>query len=655
MLYPCKPLRRAVLTSLAALLTGAGLRATAQEAKIPLRGNVPPLVATARPLRRMEAAAPLRFSIALPVRNQAGLNDLLRRLYAPGDPQFHHFLQTGGFAARFGATQADYDAVIAYVKAQGLTVAATSPNRLLLQVTGSAAQVEKAFGVRMMRYQASEGRVFHAPDAEPTLPPAIANLVSGIVGLDDALEAASNVMRLGKPLGGVKGGGGANGGSGPSGGYSPNDIKIAYNLKGVSETGTGQTIALFELDGYVAGDITTYEDKFSISHVTVQNVLVDNFSGNPTAPTKTTPSPNGPLEVTLDIELAIALAPGASKILVYEGTSFVDIYNKIANDNTAQLVSSSWYPLAIDSSVSSSQLNSENTAFQQMATQGQSFYAASGDFGDKVNTGTDRNGNPILTFGVQDPSSQPYCCGVGGTNLSNNGAGGAWSSETAWSGSGGGISGEWPLPWYQSEAVSPGSGGSASSRNVPDVALNAGVGYSIYYSNVLNNGGGWLGNVGGTSCAAPLWAAFTARVNQRRINNGLGALGFPDPAIYYLAQTPAYGSDFHDMTSGSNGTYSAVTNYDNVTGFGSFNGGNLIGGLLINGSAFHVDGNYNGFFQFGTPVFPYHTVTQAVNAAPANGVTIIYIKGNTYSENINTNKRLLLLNDGGGTVHIGAP
>src|SRR5262249_33656501 len=146
----------------------------------------------------------------------------------------------------------------------------------------------------------------------------------------------------------------------------------AYSLSGTTLNGSGQTLGLFELDGYTASDVTNYENFFSLPHVTLQNVLVDGFSGIPSGG-------GGSAEVTLDIELQIALAPGATRILVYEGPNstagVVDTYNRIATDNLAKQISTSWgLP---ESSNSATVRNSENTIFQQMAAQGQSIFAAS--------------------------------------------------------------------------------------------------------------------------------------------------------------------------------------------------------------------------------------------------------------------------------------
>ncbi len=255
---------------------------------------------------------------------------------------------------------------------------------------------------------------------------------------------------------------------------------------------------------------------------------------------------SGSAEVTLDIELQIALAPGASKIIVYEGpnsdSGVIDTYNRIATDNLAKQISTSW---GLDEGdTSTAVFSSENAAFQQMALQGQSIYAASGD------SGAYDNGTALS---VDDPASQPYVVGVGGTTLFVN-PDETYNYETTWNtdnkvsdgAGGGGFSSIWPIPaWQQGIA----SAASATMRNVPDVSLNADpdTGYSVYHMAKAN---GWT-VYGGTSCAAPLWAAFTARVNQQRAANGIPPLGFANPSIYQIATGARYGDDFHDIADGS--------------------------------------------------------------------------------------------------------
>ncbi len=324
---------------------------------------------------------------------------------------------------------------------------------------------------------------------------------------------------------------------------------------------------MFELDGFTQSDITAYENAFGLPHVPLQVILIDGFSGTPG---------DGAAEVTLDIELMIAMAPGVSSILVYEGPNsgqgLIDTYNRIATDNRAKSVSTSW-GLPEDESTSSL-LTAENQIFKQMATQGQILYAASGD------SGAYDDGSALS---VDDPASQPMVVGVGGTSLTTT-SGGAYVSETTWStgtgpghnGGGGGISSVWSIPSWQVGAAGAGSLASTTMRNVPDVSFDAdpNTGYAIYFE------GQWL-VFGGTSCAAPLWAAFTALVNQSLVAANKSALGFPNPTYYQLGESSFYSSTFHDINDHStNGYYPAVTGYDLATGWGSFRGDALLSYLV---------------------------------------------------------------------------
>jgi len=270
------------------------------------------------------------------------------------------------------------------------------------------------------------------------------------------------------------------------------------------------------------------------------------------------------------------LASGATQIMVYEGPGtnqgIFDIYNQMATDNAAKAISSSWgYPedeavdLTVTGASTSSFLQAENLVFQRMALQGQTIYAASGDdgaFGDSKYA----PGSLI----VQDPSSQPFVTGVGGTSLSGTDA---TFTETAWNSahgaSGGGVSAVWNIPSYQSQA---GVGASTKFRNVPDVALNADPDNSSYLIIV----DGIPAGAGGTSAAAPLWAGLTALLNQQRLTLGTGYLGFANPTLYRVAKSTSSAIVYNDITSGNNGYYNASAGYDNVTGWGSFHGSGLI-------------------------------------------------------------------------------
>ncbi len=533
-----------------------------------LAGHVPTAaIAHSRLLGRVASAQTVQLALTLPLRNQAALTDLIARQSTPGDPLYGHYLTPAEFTAQFGPTASDYAAVAAAAKQNGLAVTGTHPNRLLLDVSGPASAVESAFGLHLQRYVNANGREFYAPNAGPALPAGLAGRVSGVVGLDNAVRLHSH---LHPALSGRAG-------SGTDGGLTPNDIKTAYSLPTTAGlTGAGQTIALYELDGYTPSDIAAYESAYGLPAVPLQNILVDGVTGS---------AGSGADEVTLDIELAQALAPGISKILVYETpndnvtSQYLDGYNRIATDNLAKQISTSWgYQ---EDGSDRMLINGENPIFQEMAAQGQSIFAVTGD------NGAYDDGSALS---VDDPGSQPYVTGVGGTTLTTNGSGGAYVGESAWGlaynyldpnstdggeygvGGGGGFSTVWPAPSYQSVLPS-----APAMRSVPDVALDSDpeTGYSIYY-------GGGFTVYGGTSAAAPLWAGFTALVNQQRAAAGKAPIGFMNPPIYQIGASAAYTTNFHDVTSGTNLYYPAEPGYDNATGWGSFIGSALLNTLAGN-------------------------------------------------------------------------
>ena len=590
-----------------ALLLFLRLPATAQTAlpagAVRLPGHLSALAARSHALGRMNAAVPVRLTLALPPRDPQGMDDLLRRIYDPQDPLYGHYLTPDEFSARFGATGADYQVVMNYARAQGLTVVGAHPDHLLLDVAGPAQAVEAAFAIRLQQYQAADGRVFHAPDAAPAVPAAVAARLAGVFGLDSSLVAHPYRRRLepgarpqALPIPGP--------GTGPMGGLTPLDTKTAYGLTGTSLDGSGQTLGLLELDGYAPNDVRAYENQFGLPLMALENVSVDGATGQPGS---------GADEVTLDIELITALAPRAKEVLVYEGpnsdASILDIYSKIANDDRTNEVSTSWGLNQAQFEIDDPGfLNAENRIFQQMAMQGQAVFAAAGDNGAYDDLDSSH-------LSVDDPGSQPFVTGVGGTTLATHGPGGTRQGETTWNddplnngAGGGGISGSgfdaasgpgspyWPIPSYQVGAVSAASLGSTTMRNVPDVSLDAdpNSGYSIYFQ------GGWV-VYGGASTAAPLWAGFTALVNQQRAATGQSVLGFANPSLYAIGKGAAYSRDFHDIADGSsNGTidgdtsgvpnpsgqyappttgFPAVPGYDLATGWGTFNGANLLADL----------------------------------------------------------------------------
>ena len=525
-------------------------------------------MARARFVGRVSPLETVPLALTLPLRDPAGLSDLLGRLYTPGDPMQGRFLTPDEFAQRFGPTPEDYAAVADFARRAGLTVTGTHPNRLILDVAGPASAVESALRVHLGRYRGASGRLFRAPDADPSVPAALAGRLAGVVGLDTFAVHRPHLRPALNP----------ESGSGPKGGLAPSDIRNAYHLTG-GQGGAGQAVALYELDGYLASDITAYQGAFGLPALAPTTVLVDGATGAAGANTD---------EVALDIELAQALAPNLGHVYVYETPSdgldahYLDAYSRIATDNLAKQVSTSWG--SPESTNTQAFLQAENAIFQQMAVQGQSMFSATGDNGAYDNAGANPDGslnpNALGTLSVDDPGSQPYVTGVGGTRLSS-GPGGAYQSEAAWgspadttlspqgSGGGGGFSVQWPVPSYQA-GISP----APANRSVPDVALNAdpNTGYSVYTS------GAWH-VFGGTSVGAPLWAGFTALVNGQRAAAGLAPVGFLNPPLYQIGASASYAGGFNDVKTGSNLFYPARTGYDNASGLGTFSGDALLNTL----------------------------------------------------------------------------
>jgi hypothetical protein len=510
-----------------------------------IHGRVPPESVRAQTVGRLPASTRLNAVISLPLRNTAALSNLLDELYRPGGTNFHQYLAPERFAELFGPTEQNYQAVAAFAEANGLTVTGAHPNRTLLDVSGSAADLEKAFHVNLRVYRhPTENRVYFAPDAQPSIDLAVP--VLGVSGLANFILPRPRFHRAPAAPGRQAT---THRGSAPdgSGAYFGNDFRSAY-ARGVQLTGAGQKVGLFELDGYYTNDITQYETSAGLPSVPLRNVYLDGFDGTPST---------GNSEVALDIEMSISMAPGLAQVVVYQGTTPDDVLNRMATDNAAAQLSCSW-GFEIDEAT--------QQTFQQYAAQGQSFLLASGDSG-------------AFSGVVEAPSDDPYITVVGGTVLGTAGAGGAWLTESAWDLSSGGISTYYSIPMWQQGVSMSRNGGSLSMRNLPDVAL---VSQNVWL--VGDNGSASAGD--GTSFAAPLWAGLTALVNEQAAAAGQPPVGFLNPAIYAVAKSAAYQTVFHDIINGnttnaaSPNEFYAVAGYDLCTGWGTPIGSNLINSLL---------------------------------------------------------------------------
>ena len=543
----------------------------------------------------------LRLVLGLPLRNQEALSNLLAQIYDPASPNYHHYLTPRQFAERFGPTEEDYQALAAFAQTNGLSVVGRHANRTLLDVEGTVGDIERAFHTTLRRYpHPTEVRTFYAPDTQPWIESATRLL--DVAGLSDFHRPHPKNLLLG-PYGQGEGAAPKDG-SGPTGAYLPADLRAAY-LPGVSLTGAGQAVALMEFDGYYANDIASYENLAGWPVIPLRNILLDGFNGKPTT------GPNsGSSEVSLDIEMAIALAPGLSRVLVYEAGPYGsgnDILNRMATDDLAKQISCSW---DFDVTASTDQI------LQQMAAQGQSFFNASGDDGAYVGS-------------IPAPDDDPYITIVGGTTLATRNAKGGWLSETTWNwgaqglgtgASGGGISTSYSIPAWQQGIDMSANQGSTTMRNIPDVAMVA-DGLWIVYNNGLSS------SFGGTSCAAPLWAGLAALVNQQATASGGPPVGFFNPALYSIARSSAYTSAFHDVKTGNNTTaaspsrFYATAGYDLCTGLGTPAGQPLIDALAGIADSLRISPQA-GFAASGPIGGPFTTTSENFSLANSGDATL---------------------------------
>ena len=521
-------------------------------------------------------ATPLNIGIGLPLRNQPALDLLIGSLVDPSSADYRHFLTPEEFTAQFAPTEADYRAAIAFAQAQGLTVTATHANRMLVDVSGSVGDIEKALHVNMTIYQHPVRGRFYAPDREPRLDLDVGIL--DISGLDN-YEVPRPMALKARPL---------IAGSGPAGLLIGNDFRSAY-AAGVTLDGTGQVVGLLEFDGFYASDLAANFNVAGLPPVVTQTVLLDGLDGA---------AGPGNAEVMLDIAMAGYMAPGLSKVIVYEGSNANDILNRMATDNLAPQISSSW---SFVTNATTEQI------FEELIAQGQSVYQASGDGG-------------AYSGNVRPPSDNPNLTIVGGTSLTTSGAGGPWQSESAWTGSGGGVSTVYPIPAWQQGISMAANGGSMTMRNIPDVAIVADEQFFL----ICNNG--QAVSLSGTSAAAPLWAGFTALANQKAAANGLPRVGFANPAIYAIGQGSDYLSDFHDIGLGNNGRFSALAGYDLATGWGTPAGQHLIDDLSgVASGITSVVASRAGFSLSASPaaivINPSGSAGTTVTVVPFNGFT----------------------------------
>jgi subtilase family serine protease len=509
----------------------------------------------------------LRFDISLPLRDAAGLEDFLQEVQDRTSSSYHQFLTPQEFTARFGPTQENWDALVAFAKASGFEIISGDLKGRDLRLTGTVANIEKAFHVTIGNYQdPTDNHTFFAIDREPTVD--LPFPLWHITGLDNdsrphPLYVKKSDYAKAHGIDPDKVVPHATTGSGPSASFLGSDMRAAY-YGGTALTGTGQTIGLFEFLGTDLADLTTYYKNVGQTEPYTPTLI--STGGYSTSCTESSGCDD--TEQTLDMTQAMGMAPGTTMLYMYvcgnaSTISDTDCISAMVSDTDAPLskqISCSWGWTPADPSTL-------DPYFEQMASQGQNFFAASGD------------SSAWSSSNEAWPADDANIVSVGGTDLTTSKAAGPWASETAWADSGGGVSPDSiAIPSWQTP-VDGCSGCSKTLRNGPDVSANANFTFYVCADQTTCT----ANDYGGTSFAAPMWAGYLALANQQAASNG-DTIGFINPIIYPAAEGSGYGTDFHDITSGSCGKYSAATGFDLCTGWGSPNTTGIIN-LLAAGSA----------------------------------------------------------------------
>jgi subtilase family serine protease len=512
----------------------------------------------AKVVGNLPATQTLQLDVVLRLRDAAGLEAFLAQLYAT-PAHLRHYLTPAEFTERFGPTEEDYDAVVQFVQSHGLAVVGGSRDGMDVQVRGPVYAVEAAFHVSLLTYQhPTEERVFYAPDREPTvdLPFALWH-VSGLdnYSIPHPLYVSRSAYAKAHGVDPRSLVSHATTGSGPSASFLGSDMRAAYY--GGTLTGAGQNLGLLEYYGTDLSDLNTYFNNVGQTN----NVPITLLSTDGTSISCVYSSGCDDTEQTLDMTQAIGMAPGLASLTMYIGSTDTAIISAMTTHSPLPTtIGCSWGWTPADPSTL-------NPYWEKMAAQGQNFFAASGD----DSTWSRRN--------EAWPADAAYVVSVGGTDLTTSSAAGPWKSETAWSDSGGGISPDKiAIPSWQSQAgvINSSNRGSTTYRNGPDVAANANFTFYVCADQTACT----ANEYGGTSFATPMWAAYVALANQQLVANGHPTLGFINPYLYTFGLSSSYGADFHDITSGKSGSYSAVKGYDLVTGWGSPNGQGLINALV---------------------------------------------------------------------------
>lgn len=568
------------------------------------------------------SGTPVTVSIIFKVQHQMQLQRFISEVSQPG-PLFRHYLSVSQFAKQYGRSPKTIQRLVQYLGQYGIT-ATTLSNNLVVTAKGTAGAFDQAMQIHLQNYS-YKGQSFHAVQQAPILPAGMGGKILAVLGLSNYL---TNHNLLSQPVGSSSTSTSTSN-SPPANMNTPATVVNRYDVQPLYQNGQygqGQTIGIVTLASFQPQDAYTFwqDVKIPVLANRISVVPVDGGAGPVSLQ-------SGSTETTVDVEQSGALAPQA-KIVVYEapnggGTGFVDAYFQAVTQDVAGSISSSWgtSETAVQRGISLGFISpgypqAFTEAYMQGAAEGISMFAAAGDAG-AYSASRAVGGPKNLSIGM--PSDSPYVTSAGGTTLPGTQVyknfsltvphERAWgrdylfpywsqfgfSSEAAWAtlravGGGGGYSAFYATPSYQSGVsgvnqysavpwltpidnnqawsfnANPGIvTGTASGRNVPDLAMNADpqTGYAVYSSLFSSK---WA-KIGGTSFVAPQLAGLTAL-----INGSVGErVGFWNPQIYAMAQSSS--SPFRPLnTTGPTNdnlyyTGTSGTLYNPATGLGTPN------------------------------------------------------------------------------------
>lgn len=519
---------------------------------------------------------PLAIAVTMKLRNEGALDQFIKEAHRPGSASYQKFLSTDESVATYTPTEQQVQAVVDHLTRAGFTDVQVAPNRMLVTAQGTVGMARSAFRTTIGHFNV-HGRDAIANTANVEVPAALGDTVDRVLGLQTLNQPrvySMPVQKL-KPAYSVVT---SVDGNPNAHGYKPQEFATVYDAGSLAAaTSTAVAIVGWGSMTTSAADLVKMEKDQGIPQTPT---TIKAYGGSRGA---TGNDDSGQGEWAMDAQAIAGTSGGVKSLTFYTAYSnygrngstvttagLVAAINGAVSDNTAKVINMSWGDGG-EVCTLNGQANTDtawaDSYFKLGVAQGQTFSVSSGDNGaypcpTAAQAGTNFNGEygDKTQAAVSYPASSQYVVAVGGTTLSTT-VTDSYISEKVWPYSGGGVSKIEAKPAWQSNV-------SGNYRAVPDVAFDADWTNSpiIYYltansQNPLPNGSGYYNN-GGTSLASPLFVGSWARLESAHTNS----IGFAAPALY------AYGKTLpvHDVTSGSNGAYSAAAGWDNASGWGSF-------------------------------------------------------------------------------------